>query len=116
MSTRATYEIHGQKYAPPVTFYIHHDGYPSGAVKYWQAARVFGDESPNASFADKFHRANVKSEYTTGHSDHGDTQYRYSYHVERDFLTVEMRIDFGTEWKTIFNGTLAMFIEQYGKK
>jgi hypothetical protein len=72
MSTRATYEMDGH------TFYIHHDGYPSGAAQYFRNAVEFTPEAPNASFADCFIKANARAELTGSHDTHGDTDYQYT--------------------------------------
>ena len=72
MSTRATYEMDGH------TFYIHHDGYPSGAAQYFSNAVNYKCAAPNATLADCFIRANERAELTGSHDTHGDTDYQYT--------------------------------------
>jgi hypothetical protein len=83
MSTRATYRFedgpkpydylrHG-----PITFYVHHDGYPAGAALYFYQMLTHERERGNGGLAEQFIRANEGAEFTRSHSAHGDTEYRY---------------------------------------
>lgn len=79
MSTRATYKFNKTEWFPQVTFYIHHDGYPSGAAVYFKKMLAVTDEFEN--ICDAFYRANDRAELTLGHEAHADTEYQYT--VER---------------------------------
>lgn len=125
MSTRATYEIDG------TTFYIHHDGYPTGAASYFMAAlQYIVDDKPraiNSGFKDVFMRANDNAEITRSHEAHGDTDYRYTiatdneWHTMRghgvDVLSIKVESVGWSECpgKTLFEGPLADFIAQASK-
>lgn len=113
MSTRATYQF-GRKYAPRVTLYIHHDGYPSGAAHYLYRALCH----PNArgGFAEQMLRANDGAEITTSHSAHGDTEYRYSVSGNGPIATIkaEARYEFTDRWDVEFVGTAAEFVARHG--
>jgi hypothetical protein len=69
MSTRATYLVNGQ------AFYIHYDGYPAGAAHYF--ASMLSLENTRGGWPCMFLRANDQAEFTSGHDDHGDTDFRY---------------------------------------
>jgi hypothetical protein len=111
MSTRATYAfLIGGK--PAVTVYIHHDGYPEGAARYfWNAHHNEGRcDHPLTRFL----RANDRAEITSDHDAHGDTEYRYTLTDER--LTAwERRWNGDTPvWRVIFEGPLIDFVNKYG--
>lgn len=76
MSTRAVYTFTGG-WIGKVSFYIHFDGYPEGAAKYfYNAIRSEGN------LADAFHRANPKAEITSGPEAHGDLEYSYAVEID----------------------------------
>lgn len=120
MSTRATYEIDG------TTFYIHYDGYPTGAAEYFMTAlQYIVDDKPraiNSGFKDIFIKANKNAEITESHDAHLDTNYRYTvttddeFHSMRghgmDVLSVKVE---AVQWdgkdpRTLFEGPLKDFI------
>lgn len=115
MSTRATYQI-GDGFGI-ATIYIHHDGYPSGAAVYFEAARELAKTYERVSFLASFLWANKKAELTAAHDAHGDTEYRYD--VTRGLkggfnLTAYKRDSFLSEnFSVIFSGTVDEFIERY---
>lgn len=74
MSTRATYQFKGP-YGLNVTFYIHSDGYLSGAAHYLFQGIV---TPAKGGFAEAFFRGNPEAEITASHEIHGDTDYRYT--------------------------------------
>lgn len=90
MATRATYQINR------TTFYCHWDGYPTGAAQRFanmvKALTVpeTGDrkfdaiEDRRGGFEFAFIRGNLDAEPTKTHDSHGDTEYRYTVHVEPD--------------------------------
>ena len=129
MATRATYQFKPveEGYKPPIaTFYIHHDGYPSGAVEYIE----------KATSIEEFFRKNegAKIVYPSRHETHSDTEYRYTIGTVRNtkwtgnLITVSKRyypgdvgfsraVGYGdNKWDTIFAGTVAAFIEKYTKE
>lgn len=78
MSTRATYHFKAtSNQTAPITFYIHHDGYPAGAAHY--AASMLALDNQRGGWACMFLRANDGAEITSGHDDHGDTEFRYDF-------------------------------------
>lgn len=90
MSTRANYIFKsGRKTL--ATFYIHHDGYPEGAVKYFHKALIFGNGKINSP--DTFFRANDTCEIS---DIHGDIEYLY----ELDVNTQKIKV-----YKIIFTET-----------
>lgn len=116
MSTRATYEIktrHGRR----MTFYIHHDGYPEYAWKYFYNALFC--ENRRGGLADMFHRANDGAEFTGSHDSHGDTEYRYSVREDDSnhgefYITCQHRRPSEKEWHYDggFSGPLEVFINK----
>lgn len=114
MSTRATYQFVTEYNTS--TIYVHHDGYPEGAVNYFNLM-LLRDFSDSLSYsiknisAESFIRANLKAELTESHEAHGDTEYRYTFNKE--VLTCEARIDFGDTWRTVFTGNVYDFINEY---
>lgn len=118
MSTRATYNfiqtggchgVTGMNH-PPVTFYIHHDGYPQGAAFYFW--NMHHDKSHDGSPAGRFHRSNERAEFTGGHDAHGDTEYRYT--LDRTTLTAWKRYEFTDRWDVFYTGEYHDFINKYG--
>lgn len=118
MSTRATYRFEGASDAsdfhaiPPITFYIHHDGYPEGAAFYlWQMHHATScDREPAACFL----RGNERAELTSGHEAHGDTEYRYT--LRGSTLTAYKRYGFGESerWDAFSVGPWHEFVNEYG--
>ena len=118
MSTRATYRfeqrggchgVTGMNH-PPVTFYIHSDGYPEGAAFYfWNMHHA---EQHDAAPAGKFYRANERAEFTGGHEAHGDTEYRYT--LDGTALTAWKRYEFTDRWDVFYAGEYHEFINRYG--
>lgn len=112
MSTRATYSF-TSRFLGTVTFYIHSDGYPAWACRYFHNA-VTSDAK--GTFADKFFRANPKAELTRSHDTHGDTEYRYSVTIDADrgcpsAIRIEERQQDDT-WALVFAGSVHDFINQ----
>lgn len=105
MATRATYEIDG------TTFYIHHDGYPYGGARYFEAAQACKQESPNATLKDAFIRANYRAEIVGSHEEHGDTEFRYTV-IGTAILVDRWNWD-ADAWEREFFGTLADFIAKH---
>ena len=86
MSTRATYTI--KTPSTVTTYYIHHDGYPSGAAEYMKAALFCKNQ--RGSYADMFLRSNDGAEHTGGKDVHGDTEFHYDITEKDDgSITVE---------------------------
>ena len=76
MATRATYEFH-EPDKEPVWVYIHWDGYPQGAARYFSLWLKKEDPTVLA-----FLKANRQGEVTEGRDAHGDTEYRYTVHLK----------------------------------
>ena len=111
MSTRATYLFTG-RYIASVCLYIHHDGYESGAAVYfWNAHHCAND---HGNFADKFHRANDRSEFTQSHTSHGDTEYRYTFNCDTGELACSKRTSWddkdAQQWRVIYLGPWHEFV------
>lgn len=120
MATRATYLI-SSDYGKTMCFYIHYDGYPQGAARYFQ--NMLTCINPRSGYAGRFFRANELAEFTDSHEAHGDTEYRYtlikhnSSLGEKLKLLVKYRESFESEeWTTIFHGSLEDFIQEYSAK
>jgi len=114
MSTRATYQFDVDMMIQ--TFYIHHDGYPTGAAEYFDNALNLVNSS-GSSFAAKFIRANAKADFTESHEVHGDTDYRYT--VRRDppsgeFMVHVEQVEYdhkgNRHFQTRFDGSISEFI------
>lgn len=101
MSTRATYKIEGQ------VFYIHYDGYPEGAARYF--FNLADCDNLRGGFAERFIRSNDLAEFTASHDAHGDTEFRYTL-TSNGQLKAEERIDFSDVWSTFFTGEVSDFI------
>lgn len=80
MSTRATYLFKGDDIRPDVCFYIHYDGYPEGAAEYFRD--MLNQVNERGGLAGRFIRGNSYAEFTGGHNNHGDTEYRYTIHQD----------------------------------
>ncbi|CAN0625511.1 conserved protein of unknown function [Burkholderia multivorans] len=104
MSMRATYTF-ALRYGGVATFYMRHDGYPTGAALYLLAAHL--SDAP-ASLADRFHRVNKDAELASPEGNK-DLSYRYAIDVNGHLFAyqLESRTD---EWDRIFSGHYAEFI------
>jgi hypothetical protein len=120
MSTRATYQFTGARSPglnhsiPTITIYIHHDGYPEGAAKYFWNAHHAARGSLNV---ERFLFGNDRAEITESHEAHGDTEYRYT--LAGDQLTGYKRAHGWSDnepekWPVFFVGSVVEFINQYG--
>ena len=102
MSTRATYKI------GDVCYYIHYDGYPEGAAKYFKAMRDC--ENMRGGYAERFIRANDLAQFIEGHDAQGDTEFQYTLNENNRLTAVEARTG-----HAIFIGQLDEFIEEFAK-
>nr|MDA3822645.1 hypothetical protein [Bacteroidales bacterium] len=83
MSTRATYKITTEKRSiNPVVFYIHHDGYLSGAIQYIEDAVLHSNS--RGTLIESFIRANENAEITESHQVHADTEFQYDITEKED--------------------------------
>ncbi len=110
LEDRVRVEIGGQ------LFYIHHDGYPSGAANYFanmiealnvpdRKGRGIGaieERAGGIGFA--FIRGNLKAEPTTGHSDHGDTEYRWKVEEIDKRLVVKANVRRSSDVRPLWSG------------
>lgn len=104
MATRATYSFVEKDIT--FTYYIHHDGYLSGAAEYF-------DNSITASgtvSAENFNESNRYAELTENHAAHGDTEYRYTISDGGSHL-VAYHYEFDTgEWDVLYEGPVEEFV------
>ena len=122
MSTRATYKFETESASK--FFYIHHDGYPSGAAHYFKAMLDVWSRNPAVPYWECFTQANDRAESTRSHQHHGDTDYRYDLRMEADGIHVigYARRDWAqaswerSQFSTFFGGTILEFIEKYRSK
>jgi hypothetical protein len=124
MATRATYTFlfaPHRKLGNTVTFYIHYDGYPSGAACYFKSMlenlRLKNegiDRELRGGSAEAFVRANKLAELTTDPTLHGDTQYHYKLQKVDSVLQVTAyEIDHESELHQFFSGPVSEFIERF---
>ena len=138
MSTRATFRIAEatRQYDNiiPRTYYIHYDGYPSGAAEYFvqltdfmkeylnKLEALFGTDAgmilrcyKKKRFSSFFEMGIPFSEETIDHDYHGDTDYQYNlFRTEEGEIIVTMKSLYGRD--TEFCDTIVKFIEKYYKK
>lgn len=109
MSTRATYKINGQ------CFYIHHDGYLSGSADYfYNALTLKKGERYYSDLEADFFRCNLGASFIKSHSEVGGTEFRYT--VKGDTIKAEQVVwnpNADESWKTVFNGKLIDFVNEY---
>ena len=122
MSTRATYRFKRSPSTPEylvtdVTFYIHHDGYPTGAYEYFKKMSEYQCDAPNASAADKFIKANDRAEITRGHEYHDDTDYQYTLECveEREYGHLNNKLTVMSGDEEIYSGLLKDFLDLKGE-
>jgi len=127
MSTRATYRISTTNYwgVENQCFYIHYDGYPRGAARYFKEFLSNLDHLINGGRYRKG-KAVVAfgmlafSEFTEAHENHGDTEYRYNiYHDQQKgtFVVNSFKHSWGEDsqdiWSEFFKGPLEEFINKH---
>ena len=107
MSTRATYLFKAHNWTPEVCFYIHSDGYASGAAQYFYNAAHYYNFT-----AEGFIRGNVRAEFVGCHDTESDTEHHYT--ITGNNLVVMSREIIGGKrtWKKSFNGTVCDFINK----
>jgi hypothetical protein len=113
MSTRATYQI--KSGFSTATFYIHHDGYLSGAASYFKDTidlmRIGG-----RPLLPCFLWANERAELTDGHDAHGDTEYRYDLERKAGIwnVTAYKRKSYDSDvFEVVYDGNLSAFVSQH---
>lgn len=74
MSTRATYQFNLDE-SPPICFYVHHDGYPSGAAEKLLPTLINRD---SGGMAESFLMASSKAKFIYSHDSVGGTEFRYT--------------------------------------
>lgn len=133
MSARATYKFVGPLYVPTVTYYIHLDGYLSGAAEYfWYALyamdTIDNGRKPGGGIAAAFLRGNRLAEFTGSHDSHGDTEYQYTVTCEliegdwrrriRHIITAARGPMWGDELEgsILWTGAIEDFILEHQKK
>jgi hypothetical protein len=127
MSTRATYRVRevSEYSCLEQCFYIHYDGYPEGAVWYFNE---FTNNLQSLAKKDARWRPGKAisafgilpfSEFTKSHESHGDTEYRYDlcYNQDEDkiYLCAFKLSSQGRFWVRFFDGELSEFISKYSK-
>jgi hypothetical protein len=114
MYTRATYLFEAGNHVQAVCFYIHYDGYESGAAGYFAAMLSKG--LTRGGWAGSFVRANELAEFTGSHASHGDTEYRYTVSVFDGHLQlrVDSRVSWSSEeWRCTYVGRLVAFVNKH---
>lgn len=106
MNTPSTYSFTAQGLSPAATFFIHFDGYPSGAALYLREMLLQTGESS----ARAFQQANQSTAFLTP-DPAGDPASRYRYRLDGMQLVAEERGQPGGEaWSPFFTGPLVYFI------
>jgi len=112
MSTRATYQFDSLDFGRQ-TFYIHHDGYLTGAAKYFRKALEC--DGRGGILAARVFRANDKASFTSAAEDHGDTEFNYV--VSGQQLVAYQRRPFGAsdeqQWVEKFRGSVKEFVTYF---
>jgi hypothetical protein len=117
MSTRATYQFVsslGDTDAATKTFYLHYDGYPEGAAKYFSSAlKCQSNDIPCGYQLHYDFILNHNPSEIEDHAEHGDTEFRYTFNRDTLNILVEKRVG-SLPWgfDNYFDGTLMDFIEQ----
>lgn len=130
MSTRATYRILERQHKEPIVtyFYIHHDGYPEGALSYFRDLFKFRDllkkiyeKCPGDDYSKYIERKSWASIFELGlvgavktidHEYHFDTEYCYNLYFSKEELE---QISFTGNAGT-FIGTYKEFEKKYSPK
>lgn len=122
MATSATYSFEiieewgDAQHITFVTFYIHRNSYPSGAIHYFvNMHNNIANKEIAGGLAEKFIKSNVGTvEFTGSHSNHGDTAYRYDMD-SYGYLRVRAMYPCTDKSKEmIFSGHYTAFIKEYG--
>lgn len=111
MSTRATYTFLSANCTPEVSYYIHHDGYPSGAAEYFREA-MRQTNRQGGGIAASFMRANQRAEFTKGRDAHCDTEYHWV--VDGMQITGYVR-DSRDTWRLVCKGSLLGFVNGHAE-
>jgi hypothetical protein len=113
MSTRATYQFDSPATGRE-TFYIHHDGYFTGAAGYFRKAF---ESSQSGTLAEKFFRANENAKFTSAAENHDDTEFHYTVSGWGKLLVAYQRRPFGSsdelQWVEKFRGSVKEFVNYY---
>ena len=112
MSTRATYSIQDLRkyssYKGILTYYIHHDGYESGAAcKFLELINKCG----NIGHED-FIR-NLPASLTNDHESHGDTEYRYDIRIDDKGTSVCVYKRYDADFGHVGTYSLQAFIRKH---
>jgi hypothetical protein len=109
MATRATYGFTKEDGSVQV-FYVHHDGYPSGA----------GDKLRGCTTAESFQKWNDRAELVESHDAHSDTEYRYNVRADGETMTAFARTSWSASgeaaWSEIYCGDMVKFCSVECKK
>jgi len=116
MATRATYSF-DDRYNDQFTFYIHWDGYPEGAARYFW--NMHQHSHYKGELADCFIKGNLMSaEVTRDHECHRDTDYRYYMTKDSVLMAIKViRFDNNSVkvFEKFFHGHYAEFINLYNR-
>ena len=113
MSTRATYLLSTAYSNDKICFYIHTDGYPEGAANYFH--NMHHCKNSKTGFAGRFFRANAKTEFTTCHETHTDTEFRYTLNKHGELKAYKKRI-IDDQWEIFYQDTWHLFVNAYLKR
>jgi hypothetical protein len=114
MSTRATYKIEDHKNNAKIYFYIHHDGYPAGAARYFNNMLESYKTDTSRSYATHFLLANKNAEFTVHHDWHSDIDYCYNIWIcqnKQCQIIAYEEVDGGKQ--IMYDGKLEDFIKFY---
>lgn len=107
MATRATYVLPAAGSNQNICFYIHYDGYLTGAAHYFYNMQQY--KNMRSGLAGRFFRANAHAEFTTCHEEHADTEFRYAIN-QQDALTVWQKDTLNDEWRMVYHDFWYQFV------
>ncbi|MBP9727549.1 MAG: hypothetical protein KBD83_08835 [Gammaproteobacteria bacterium] len=110
MATRATYVLPAAGSNQNICFYIHYDGYLTGAAHYFYHMQQC--KNMRSGLAGRFFRANAQAEFTTCHEEHADTEFRYAIN-QQDALTVWQKDTLNDEWRTVYHDFWYQFVVRH---
>ena len=123
MATRATYlistskDVVSDKKETFECFYIHWDGYPLGACRYFM--NMLKSKKKKISFSNSFKRGNSPPARLIGnnHNECDDSEYRYTFYSSGALIAKKIGYSKGKYvFRTIFKGQLIDFLDIEYKK
>jgi hypothetical protein len=122
MSTSATYRF--KKEGADKFFYVHHDGYQSGAAGRFKLLLEIWARNPTAPYEDCFVEADPSADPTPSHGINIGTEYKYDLRMESNGIHViaySRKTWAWNEWErrqfvSFFGGTIQEFVDKYWRK